>query len=66
MRLDRARPLDAPDAPERLAQNFRFIANLRFVRHVLVLAAAAAPKVRARRRDALRRGFHDVFRDARE
>ena len=48
MRLDGTRPLNAADAPKRLAQNFRFIANLRLVRHVLVLAAAAAPKVRAR------------------
>ena len=48
MRLDRAGPLDAADAAERLAQNFRFIANLRFVRDVLVLAASAAPKIAGR------------------
>ena len=37
-----------------------FIADLRFVRDVLVLAAAAASKVRARGRNALRRGFQDL------
>ena len=50
VRADRAGPLNASDAPQRLAQNFRFIANLRVVRNVLVLAASAASKVRARGR----------------
>ena len=60
MRLDGPCPLDAPDAPQRLAEDFRFIADLRLIRHVLVLAAAAASKVRAGSRHALRRGFQDV------
>jgi hypothetical protein len=61
LRLDGARPLDAPDASERLAKNFRLVPELRFVRHVLILAAAAASKVGARRGYAFRRRFHDAF-----
>jgi hypothetical protein len=35
--------------------------NLRVVRNMLVLAATASPKMRARGRHALRRGFHNAF-----
>src|SRR5580692_3992964 len=61
MRLNRTSPLDASDAPKRLAEDFRFIADLRLVRHVLVLAASAPPEVRAGSRYALRRGLQDLI-----
>ena len=64
VRLNGACPLDAPDPSERLAKNIRLVAKLRFVRHVLVLAASAASKMRTRGRHALWRGFYDVFQPA--
>ena len=61
MRFNGTRPLDTADASERFAEDFRLIAELRLIRHVLVLAAAAASKVRARSRHAIRRWFHDAL-----
>ena len=41
MRRNLARPIDAAEPPQRLAQNFRFVFELRLIRNVLVIAAAA-------------------------
>ncbi len=57
MRLDRAFPLHATDAPKSLAQDCRFEFELAFVGNVLVVAAAADAKVPAGGLRALRRGF---------
>ena len=52
MNSDFAGPFNAADAPKRLAQDFRFVFELRFVGNVLIIAAAADAEMRAARRDA--------------
>src|SRR5208283_2888783 len=53
MRGNRPVPPHVANATESFAQDFGFVAELRFVRDVLVLAAAATPEIRAGGRDAL-------------
>src|SRR5438445_7691320 len=48
-------PLHATQPRKRLAQNFRFIAQLQFVRNMLVVASAADPEIGARRDRSVRR-----------
>ena len=56
---------DLADAPQLLAQNLHFARELKLVRRVLIVAAAAAREQRARRRDALGRGRDDTPLDRR-
>ena len=58
---DLAGPFDAADAAKRLAQDFSFVFELRLVRNVLIVAAAADSEMRATRRDALRRNIEHAF-----
>jgi len=48
--LDLVRIFDLADTPQLLAQNFDLARELEFVRRVLIMTAAAARKIRARRR----------------
>lgn len=50
------------EAAKVLAQDFFFDLKLMFVSGVLVMASATAGKVRAGRRDAMRRGFNNCRR----
>src|ERR1700730_1480743 len=54
VRFDRPLPAYTPDPAKRLAQDVGFVANLRVIRNMLILAATATPKVRAWGRYALR------------
>src|SRR5262249_13147273 len=53
-------PTDAADTAQRLTQDFGFVAKLRRVRHVLILAATATSEMRAWRRNALGGRFDNV------
>src|SRR4029077_15035457 len=53
-------PLHPANAAESFAQYLSLVAELSFIRHVLVMAAAATSKKRARRGDTRRGGFHGV------
>ncbi len=61
MSCDLARPFNASDSTERLAQDFGFVCELRFVGDVLVIAAAANAKMRASRGRAVRRRFEQAL-----
>ena len=54
-------PFDPPEPAQRLAENLGLVTELRFVRNVLIVTAAANAVMRASRRRALRRGFEDAF-----
>ena len=54
-------PFDLADPPQRLAQNLTLVLQLLLVRNVLVIASAAIAKMRAPRRDPLRRRLNNSF-----
>ena len=62
MRSDRAVPLHAANPAEGFAKDICLVAQLRVVRNMLVMAAAATPVMRARSRNTLRRGFQHAFK----
>ena len=67
MRGNLARPFDSPDSPERLAQDFGFVLELRFIGDVLIIAATANAKMRTSRgRTVGRRLEHSLHARANE
>lgn len=61
MGFDLAGPVDAAEAAESFAKNFNLVLKLAFVGNVLIIAAAAAAEMRARRGDAFARGFEHAI-----
>ena len=61
MRGNLAGPVDPADAPERFAQDFGLVFQLRFVRNVLVIAAAANAEMNAARGGAFGRRLEDAL-----
>src|SRR6267378_7572908 len=57
VRSDRAVPLHAANPAEGFAKDFCLVAQLRVIRNMLVMAAAATPVMRARSRNTLRGGL---------